>query len=306
MRLAGVDLNLLVALDALLAESSVTGAARRVGVSQPAMSHSLSRLRDLLDDPLLVRAPDGMIPTARAQALAGPLRQILENVEQALAPTRPFDARTSTASFALSLEEPGQIGTLPILLGILRREAPDVRLEVSPRAEGQQWDALRRGRIDLAFAVDPRPQPDFHQQPVFRLPYVCLIRRDHPEVRRRLSLERFASLRHIAVSRPGIAEPEIERALARAGLLRRVAVRVPSLLPAPWLVASSDLVATVPMPVRGTSGLAVRALKPPIELAPLEVSLVWHERTQREPAHAWFRSVVARACALTAQRSREV
>jgi DNA-binding transcriptional LysR family regulator len=293
--LAAVDLNLLVALDALLAESSVTRAARRVGLSQPAMSHALARLRALLGDPLLLRSDAGMQRTPRAEELVGAVRRILEEIDATLSARGPFDPADCSDSFRLSIEG----GALAAVVRRLRREAPRARLEISPRADGEQWSALRRGEIDLAFSTSASCPPGFHAEPAFELPYVCLVRRAHPAVGARLSLARFAQLGHVAVTRAPIVDGEIDRALEARGLARRVVVRVPSLLGVPWLVASSDLLATVPMPLgyAGPGRVAIRAVKPPLPLAPQAVWAVWHERTQRSAPHAWFRSMVLRSCA---------
>jgi DNA-binding transcriptional LysR family regulator len=292
--LASVDLNLLVSLDALLTESSVNRAARRMGLSQPAMSHALARLRDLFDDPLLVRSGEGMLPTPRGEELVAPVRRILEDIDHALAPGGAFEPEHCADTFRLSIEG----GTLPFVVQRLRQEAPGARLEVSPRGAGEQWDALKRGEVDLAFSTSSSCPSGFHAEPVFELPYVCLVRRDHPEVGRRMTLRLFARLGHIAVSRPPIVDTELDRMLEAHSLRRRVVVRVPSLLAVPWLVASSDLVATVPMPLGHTSPqrVATRAVKPPVSLEPQAVWLVWHERTERSPAQRWFRSMVHRAC----------
>jgi len=298
MNLASVDLNLLVVLDALLAELSVTRAARRLGLSQSATSHALGRLRTLVGDVLLVRTPQGMVATPRALALQAPVKRILAGVEQALAHHDAFDPARSRQRFCLSLEEPGQIGMLPRLVERLRREAPHVLLEVAPQKEGEQWAALEGGAIDLAFSVTPPPRPGFHTYPVFRLPYVSLVRRGHPQAARGLDLETFLALGHIAVTRPGIADPDVDRLLAARGQARRLALRVPSLLPVPWLVASSDFVATVPgmlgtlVPRPG----ALVAHRPPLAIPPLHVSLVWHERSHDDAAQRWFRDVVLAVC----------
>jgi len=293
-KLAAVDLNLLVALDALLSESNVTRAARRVGLSQPAMSHALARLRDLLGDPLLVRTGEGMLPTARGEGLAAPVRRILEDIDRTLAPDETFEPERCSDTFRISIEG----GTLPFVVRRLRRESPDAKLEISPRDAGLQWDALRRGEVDLAFSTSPSCPPGFHAEPVFELPYVCLVRSDHSEVGRRMTLRRFARLGHIAISRAPIADEELDRLLEARSLKRRVVVHVPSLLAVPWLVASSDLVATVPMPLGHTSPhrIPIRALKPPLPLEPQAVWLAWHERGHRSPAQRWFRDMVRRAC----------
>ena len=298
MSLAGLDLNLLVVLDALLQEKSVTRAARRMGLSQSATSHALARLRRLLGDPLLVRTPRGMAPTARARELAFPVRDALEELEKALAPPRPFDPLRSTQSFTLSLEEAGQVGLLPILAERLKSEAPGVDLQVRPAGAGPPAEALADGSIDLALAVSPEPEAGLHAEVVFATPYLSIVRTGHPEAGKRLTLRRFAALDHVTLAGPGSVDPEIDRVLASAGHPRHVALTVPSLLPIPWLVARSDLVATVPALLLGLDPgrLPLTQHKPPIPMEATTGSIVWHERTHHDPAHRWLRQILREAC----------
>jgi len=298
MSLAGVDLNLLLVLDALLQEGNVTRAGRRLGLSQSATSHALARLRRLLDDPILVRTPQGMAPTPRAAALAAPVRGALEQLERSLHPPRPFDPRRSSRSFTLALEDAGQVGLLPLLAERLEREAPGVNLHVHPAGTASAAQGLAAGSIDLALTVSPRPREGFHAKAVFSTPYVCVVRKDHPEVGRRLSLDRFTRLGHVVFGGAGSIDPEIDRALRARSRTRRATLEVPSLLPIPWLVARSDLVATVPALLLGLDRerLPLARHRPPLPLDPTSGSLVWHERTHHDSAHAWLREVVEDAC----------
>ena len=298
MSLAGLDLNLLVVLDALLRESNVTRAGRRVGLSQSATSHALGRLRRLLDDPILVRTPEGMRPTPRGAALAMPVRSALAQLERSLSPPRPFDPARSTQGFTLALEDAGQVGLLPLLTQRLETEAPEVNLRVHPAGMGKTAEDLAVGSVDLALTVSPKPRRGFHTKRVFSTPYVSIVRADHPRVRRRLSLERFCGLGHVVFGGAGSVDPEVDRALERCSRSRRVALQVPSLLPIPWLVARSDLVATVPALLLGLDRERppLARYAPPISLAATSGSLVWHERTHRDAANAWMRGVVEEAC----------
>ncbi|MFQ5418217.1 MAG: LysR family transcriptional regulator [Myxococcota bacterium] len=304
MSLAGVDLNLLVVLDALLRESSVTRAAKRLGLSQSATSHALARLRRLLDDPVLVRTPHGMAPTPRAAGLAAPVQQALEQLEQSLAPPRPFDPSRSTLGFTLSLEDAGQVGLLPLLAERLKTEAPHVDLRVHSAGTGSPTEALETATVDLALAVSPEPTEGFHAEVVFTTRYVSIVRADHPHVGRRLTRKRFSELGHIVLGGPGSVDPEIDRVLAASSRSRRAALTVPSLLPIPWLVARTDLVATVPALLLGLDRerLPLARHVPPIPIDSTTGSLVWHERTHRDAAHRWLRGVVREVCRELAAR----
>ncbi len=297
MRLAGFDLNLLRVLDALLQESSVTRAAQRIGLSQSATSHALARLRARLDDPVLMRPARGMAPTPRARQLAVPVRRALEELEKALSPPEPFEPGSSTHSFNLLLEDAGQVGLLPLLAERFKSEAPGVDLRVHPSI-GSATGRLTDGSVDLALAVSPEPRAGFHAELVFTTPYVSIVRADHPQVGGRLTLERFTDLGHIVLAGPGSVDPEIDLALDARSRRRRAALVVPSLLPIPWLVARSDLAATVPALLLGLDRERLPLVRhaPPLPLAPVTGSLVWAERTHRDPAHRWLRSVVRDAC----------
>ncbi len=307
MNLAGVDLNLLVVLDALLTESSVTRAAQRVGLSQSATSHALGRLRRLLDDPVLVRTPQGMVLTPRAEGLAAPVRSALEQLEDSIAPPSPFDPSQSTHGFNLSLEDAGQVGLLPLLAERLKTEAPGVDLCIHSAAAGSPTDAVAAGSVDLALTVSPEPTEGIHAEVVFTTSYVSIVRADHPDVGRRLTLKRFSELGHIVLAGPGSVDPEIDLALAACSRSRRAALAVPSLLPIPWLVARSDLVATVPALLLGLERERIPLARhtPPIPIDSTTGSLVWHERTHYDAAHRWLRGVVREACQrLGARESR--
>jgi len=296
--LAGLDLNLLVVLDALLAESSVTRAAARIGLSQSATSHALGRLRALLDDPILVRTPQGMVPTARARLLAPPVRQALAQIERALAPPRPFDPGRSRRAFTLSMLDTGQAGLLPSVVRRLHREAPGVEIRVHHAAGGTWPEELEQGALDLALAVSPRLPAGFRTEVVFSTRYVSIARRNHHGVGRRLSLERFAKLGHIVLSGRGSIDPALDAALSARSLRRYAAVSVPSLLPIPWLVAQTDLIATVPEMLLELlpEHLPLSRHAPPIPIDPVSVSLVWHERTHDDPAQKWLRENVREIC----------
>lgn len=298
MSLRGVDLNLLVVLDALVEESSVTRAASRLGLSQSAASHALARLRAWLDDPLLVRTPRGMVLTARARDLAVPVRRTLDELDRALAPPRPFDPSQSHISFTLSLEDAGQVGLLPLLAQRLKRLAPGVSLRTRPGAGGVPEDELADGSVDLALAVSPRPKSGFHTEVVFSTPYVSIVRVEHPGVGKRLGLRRFAALDHVVLGGPGSVDPEIDEALAGRGYQRRAVLMVPSLLPIPGLVARSDLVATVPAMLLGLDRAHLRLArhKPPIPIEATTGSIVWHERTHHDSEFVWLRRMVREAC----------
>jgi DNA-binding transcriptional LysR family regulator len=295
MNLAAMDLNLLRVLDALLTERQLTRAAQRVGLSQPAMSHALARLREHLGDPLFVRTPRGLVPTARAMQLATPLRTALTALEQAFAGASAFDPRVARRTFAIAAADYASFVIVPRLVEKLTRVAPHVDLWVHAPAP-DPVEQLSLGDVD--FVLGPRfgwrELASIHAQTLYHERFVCLVRRDHPRVKRRLDLATYASLTHVFVAPRGRPGGVVDEALGLVGLTRRVGLAVPHFLVAPHVVASSDMVVTLgarvaepPMRV-----LPLKLVEAPVELPGFDVQLCWHERTTHDPAHQWLRAQV--------------
>lgn len=307
MHLAGVDLNLLVALDALLAERSVTRAARRLRLSQPAVSHALGRLRDLIGDPLLVRSGAQMMLTPRAEALVGRVHTALDAVAAAIESPRSFDPARETRPFKLAGADFAQVGLVPGLCARLAAEAPGIDLLVHPTTEDLHG-LVARGEIDLAlgpirFTGLPA---SLQETALFEERFVCIVREGHPLARGRLTLERFAEARHAMIAPRGTAGGVVDDLLARQGLTRRVAARLPHFLVAPHVVASTDLILTLPERIARLyeTELPIVILSPPIEIPGFTVNMVWHERTQADPAQVWIRKVLREVAKATTTRPR--
>ena len=230
--LAAIDLNQLVALDALLAEESITRAARRVGLSQPAMSHTLARLRGVFGDPLLVRAGRRMMLTPRALELAEPLAQALAGLERAIGRPDPFDPRLARRVVRVAAMDFVQLVLLPPLCAALLREAPGVEVVAVPPPEPPDR-ALVEGELDLAIGL-ARDAPGLRQRELLRERFVCVVRKGHPGVGRELTVRRFARLSHALVSPRGLAVGAVDAALAKRGLTRRVVVTLPSFHAVPF------------------------------------------------------------------------
>ena len=297
VHLGGVDLNLLVALDALLIERSVTRAASRIGLTQSAMSHALARLRVVLGDELLVRGPAGMVPTTRAEALAGPIRGALEQVARALGPTT-FDPRTARGKVTLGTSDYVELVLLPKVVARLAEEAPGIDLRLVTIGD-DVCDALARGALDL-FAAPPATydkRAGIVARRIFDDRFVCVVRAGHPLARKKLTLARFTEARHALISPQGKEGGFVDDALARLGLARRVTVAVPHFLIAPHLVASSDLVLTVAERVAAALaeplGLTILPPPPELALAGFTIATIWHERSQADPMLQWVRELLA-------------
>lgn len=294
MNVGDLDLNLLRAFDAVLREGNVTAAGERLGLSQPAMSNALSRLRRVLDDPLFVRTPSGMRPTPFAQRLAAPVRQALDLIQTTLAQQAAFDPRTSQRSFRMQLSDVGEIVFLPALLERLEREAPGVRIDTGQLPQDEVSEALAAGEIDLAVGFLPGLSAGVVSKRLFRDRYVCVVRADHPRVGSRITLAQFLAASHVLVSARGSAHEIVEQTLRNKGLARRIALRVPHFTVVPMILARSDHMVIVPEGLMRAIARFGRfkSLKPPMDIPALDVKVHWHERFGQDPGIAWLRGVL--------------
>ncbi|MEO0321486.1 MAG: LysR family transcriptional regulator [Myxococcota bacterium] len=295
--LRAVDLNLLVTLDVLLEERSVRGAARRLHVTPPAMSHQLRRLRELLGDELLVRAGRGMVTTPRAEAMAAPVRALLRQAERVLAAGVDFAPARLRRAFRVVCTDHISTVLLPRVEQILWAEAPGVDLHVCP-ARPEMMEELRSGTVDLAIRVIGKVRPEMHTRVLFRDRYVTVARPAHPRVRGPgLTLDAFLAEAHVLVAPEGDPRGPIDELLAAQGKQRRVARTQPSFLAALWLVAESDALMTVSRRVVEATAarLPMRVLPTPLPVEDYDLSMVWHPRVDAAAADAWFRDVVVRA-----------
>ncbi len=296
MDLHGIDLNLLVAFDALMKERSVTRAGIRIGRTQPAMSAALSRLRGLLNDELFIRSPAGLQPTPRALDLAEPLGHALAEIQRTLDFTQTFDPTTSTATFSIALSDHPTFKVLPMLLDALRQKAPGITLRiVNFTARDDAITLLDAGEADLTIGVPPSETGRILTQPLFAENFVCVMRRDHPAAKAPLDIPAFLSLSHLLVSPENDRFGLVDTALAKMGHKRRLAVTLPTMYAAPLLIARSDLIATLMagvIPASGqTDALAIRPL--PFDLDPIGFTMSWHRRNDVHPAQRWLRDFVA-------------
>lgn len=307
VHLGTFDLNLLLALDALLTERSVTRASARIGITQSAASHALSRLRKLTGDELLVRGRDGMLPTVRAEAMGAPLRRALDDIRGTLSPPPAFDPKTARLRAFIGTSDYAELVLLPGIMARLGREAPGVELRVVALRDEPGAD-LASGKLDVVL-MPPLPSedgPSIRRRQILEERFVCVARREHPLAKKRtLTLSRFAGASHALISPWGMEGGFVDDALARLGLQRRVTVALPHAMVAPHLVASSDLLLTMAERV-------ARVLAPPLNLVVIEpppellltgfaISMMWHERTHSDPARRWLRDAIVTEAA---ERSR--
>ena len=295
-RPGSVDLNLLSVLDAVLSERSVQRAAQRLAMTPSAVSHALARLRDAVGDPLLVRTPKGMVPTARAERLASKLRGALGALEGLFEDEADFDPGQSRQTFRISSADLAQFVLLPPLLKQMAREAPGMRLVIRPpRAE--VFDGLASGALDLALGIFAEAPEGFRHQAVFREEFLCMLRRGHPAASAPLTLEGWLELQHVSVAPKGGPGSIVDDALARLGKRRDIALVVPHFLLAPLIVAETDLALLLPARIarRYAGMLPIDLLPPPLALESFTLAQLWHERSHGDPAHQWLRQQIARA-----------
>ncbi|NYE30116.1 DNA-binding transcriptional LysR family regulator [Rhodanobacter sp. K2T2] len=288
-----LDLNLLVTLDVLLSEHNVTRAAQRLNFSQPSVSVHLAKLRDVLGDPLLLPGPRGMRPTARAEALREPLRQALDALERAVSPASPFNPAEAGHTWRVAATDYGESTIVLPALKRLRSAAPGTQLAVLEAVPSRIAKLAEQGEIDLAFHTSEGAPPGLHRQTLFTERYVLAGRAGHPRLKRRPTLSQFCKLDQVIVSPDGGGFHGVtDEALSKLGLARRVVLSVPHFLFVRSVLASTDLVAMLPSRlVRDTSALQV--VEPPVDVPGYEMSMLWHERSHRDPAHQWLRDCIA-------------
>lgn len=296
MELARLDLNLLMVFHHLLQQKRVSKVAQVLGMSQPAVSSALGRLRHALGDELFLRTQGGMAPTPYALQLAGPVAAALDGLQQALNVRASFDAGTSERRFTLAMTDVGEMYFLPVLMDALARLAPGVTLNVVAVTSASLRDDMASGRTDLALGLLPQLQAGFFQRALFRQPYVCLMREGHPlSSASALTLAAFAQASHVRVMAAGTGHGRVDEALERQGLQRRIRLTVPHYVSLGDVLGHSDLIATVPerfaQRVIGPFGLTTRPL--PLTVDGSAIHQFWHARLHKDPGHQWLRGLVA-------------
>jgi len=294
-----VDLNLLAVFDVLMAERSVTRAAQRLRLTQPAVSHALGRLRLQLKDPLLVRGPGGMEPTPFALSMAGRLRSLLDELDGLTRPDTSFVPARAERQFTLGLSDYVAFVLLPPLVSRLRAEAPGVRLLVRNATGASGAGMVEAGAVDLAVGYYPTPPKRLKRLHLFNEDFLCAARWGHPAFARPLTPDIFAGLDHLNVSLAGEAEGYIDAALAESGIRRRIQVTAGHFLMAPFLLRGSDLVATEPSRLLKAlaAPLELAFRPPPVPVPGFAVHALRHERSAGDQALNWLEDMMIQICA---------
>jgi DNA-binding transcriptional LysR family regulator len=298
---ADADLNLLIALNALLSESSVSKAAERLGLSESAMSRTLARLREATGDALLVRAGRVMVPTPRALALRDRVKALVEEASAVLQPAGPgLNLSTLERTFNVRANDGFTEAFAHLLAARVAREAPGVRLRFAPKPD-KDVRPLREGLIDLDVGVLGESGPEVRVQALYRDRFIAVVRQGHPLLGEgEITPERYAACDHVVTSRRGRLTGPVDTALAAAGLTRKVAVVVPSFGSALSTAAATDMVALIPASyfehLRASPALC--AFELPVPTEHITISQMWHPRLDRDPAHRWLRGIVLEVCRL--------
>lgn len=290
--LSGTDLNLLPVFQVLLEERSVTRAAGRLNLTQPAVSRNLIRLRELFNDPLFTRTPQGLAPTPRAEALALQLQQSLQDLNQLISPAI-FTPATATQNFRLATTDYGTQVLLPSVLKRLRAEAPGVNLEIIPWHE-KLLQQLDQEDIDLATCTVEDAPAAIHGRGVGSDRFICVVRDGHPLTELGLNLESYATYPHALITMGGARKGAIDYLLEERGLSRRIALRVPHFVAALAMISQTDLILTVPygLAVSFAEQYKLKMLPFPMDQKGFTYSIIWHERHMKDPGHVWIRQLV--------------
>jgi DNA-binding transcriptional LysR family regulator len=296
-----LDLNLLRVFDAIFQARSVSVAASNLHLTQPAVSKQLNRLREFLEDPLFVRTNDGMSPTPRAAALAGPIRQALSEVGNAIERQMGFDPAVSDRTFRIFMSDLGQMVLLPKLLEHMSREAPAVNIHtVQVPPARMRGVALESGDVDLAVGHFEEFEGSIHRQVMFQEHHVGIVRANHPTVRGSISFEQFLRIPHLVYGPSGgghgSQDSLIDKAFYAAGVERRVAVRVAHTMGITSIVSNTDLLVVVPhrLALACAALCEVAVLELPIEIPPFPIAQYWHERFHTDPSNQWLRGLFIR------------
>ena len=294
MQLRDIDLNLLVIFNQLIIDKRVSAVAETLGITQPAVSNALKRLRGLLKDELFLRTSHGMVPTPFALQLAEPVDYALGTIHGALNQQTSFDPTSSTRTFTLAVSDIGDIYFLPVLLREVMRSAPQLRISTVRNTAVSLRENLEIGKVDLAIGLLPQLQGGYFQRHLFKHRYVCMFRRDHPVASQPMTLDLFQSLEHVVVISAGTGHGEVDTILDRAGIVRRVRAVVPHFIAVGPILQSTDLVATVPerFAMRCTQPFNLVYVPHPAPLPEIAIKMFWHAKYHRDPANRWLRQLL--------------
>ncbi len=294
--LRSIDLNLLVALHALLEEKHVTRAAERISLSQPAMSRALTRLRETFQDPLLVKGARGMVLTARAIDLYHPLQNILREISNIVS-TPSIDPATMQGEIVIATRDYELAAVLPKVIGQATLDAPHLKLSIVPLS-GDDLGPLEHHNVDFVLAGTDKTTSTLHRYTLYEEDFVCLISRNNPVMHRKMDLETYVSMKHCLVTIKNFGLGYVDTLLAKRNLKRNVVVRIPHFLAASHIIADSELVVTLPRRLGELLSIneKIVLVAPQFNIPRFPVFLYWHARNQNNPIHKWLRMIIRVSC----------
>ncbi|UVV74991.1 LysR substrate-binding domain-containing protein [Pantoea agglomerans] len=289
------DLNLLPVLLVMMEERNVTRAAERLGITQPALSNALNRLRETLNDPLFIRERYGMRPTPKAEQLAQVVGAALSSIDKVILGQQDFDPLNATRLFTLAPNSYVEFIMMPAIVARLRSCAPGIRLRLTPFGNDVTETGVISGNTDMVLGRIVEPPDNLVVQHLMNEGLACVIRADHPLVGENLSAEQYEQLKHVNVLPPGRMRAGLYQALEQRGLRRQVAVSVTHFLAVPEMIAVTDYCATLPRLIcqHLSRDQRLRIVPAPVDLGTFPVEMGWHARYRDDPAHRWFRTLIA-------------
>jgi DNA-binding transcriptional LysR family regulator len=310
VNLATVDLNLFHVLHTVLEEGSATGAAKKLRVTQSAVSNALARLRQMTNDPLLVRSARGLVPTPRALAIAPLVASGLSQLRAAVAGEERFDPKTTTQRFTLACTDAEAAALMPVLVELFAKRMPNASLRVVTLDYVMAADGPARAEIDAVLGLAKAVPPGCRALPLYTDDIVAIVRKGHPTIRRTLTREQYFTTPHIVIElfadRVSIVRTEIEKVLAKERRAMRIALTVPQFNMVALATARTDYIGGLPRRVAEVLAeyLPLRIFDTPIPLPKLEIGLLWHERTESDPGANFFRNTIKDAVADWAKTRR--
>ncbi|WP_225774457.1 LysR family transcriptional regulator [Pseudomonas sp. Marseille-Q5115] len=304
MNLSKVDLNLFVVFDAIYTEANLTRAGQIVGITHPAVSNALARLRETFNDPLFVRTAQGMVPTPMAQNIVGPVRNALALLRVSVQESRLFNPAQASKVFRISMTDLIEAIVLPSLLRRLRRQAPGLVIESFLCKRRETTKELAAGRLDFAVDAPLNTDPQVRHVKLMEDRYVCAMRKGHPLEGKPLTLDSYLAQAHIHISSRRNGLGEVDLALGKLGRQRKVALRSQHYMMASQVLQQTDMVMTVPERFARRHDLPCSTL-PVADVNTVETHLYWHESTDQDPANRWMREQLIELCAGIVKRERE-
>lgn len=305
MNIKTLDLNLLLVFNALMETRSVSKGAKLLNLSQPAMSHALSRLRVSLSDELFVRTPKGMIPTPKSEKIKDFIAQGLGVIEMGLFEGAEFNPDQSERNFTITSSDCECMTFIPYLVSNIIKNSPNISLTFRPPTIESFISDLDSSKVDLALGVGVQPRANLVIENIYSEDYICLTRKDNPLVKNEVSLKEYLSFEHILIDPLGARKGIVDSSLEKIGVKRNIRVSIPQFALTPWIFLNNDLIVTIPKTLgeEFLKILPVKSFAPPVEIKTLEGQMIWHKRNTNDPAHTWLRKKVVQSISKIRRKS---